>query len=270
MPSTSLPRQALKAASRAYDVIRPPTAGITVLIYHRVGAGSGGQMNLDPEVFDRQVAWLAANHRLVDLASAVAELGGRGPVEPAVVITFDDGTSDWIDTVAPILVRHRAPATFYLTTAYPEGDLPLPDGEPPISWAGLRDLAATGLATIGAHTHTHRLLDRLDPTGIADELDRSSSLIGEHLGASPVHFAYPKAVDPSRPAHLAVRSRYRSAVLAGTRANSAGADPHRLNRSPIQAADSWSDFVRKSRGGMGFEDTVRRQLNRARYLGKTS
>jgi peptidoglycan/xylan/chitin deacetylase (PgdA/CDA1 family) len=270
MPTTSFPRRALKAASRAYDVVRRPAAGVTVLIYHRVGAGSGGQMNLDAGEFERQVEWLAATQRVVDLDTAVSEIGGPGPTRPGVALTFDDGTADWIDVVAPILVRHRVPAAFYLTTAYPDGELPLPDGEPPITWAGLGELAATGVATIGSHTHTHRLLDRLDPADIDGELDRSIDLIGERLGVDARHFAYPKAVDPSAPARDAVRRRFRSAALAGTRANVAGGDPLTLWRSPVQAADSFADFQRKSRGGMGFEDSVRRTMNRVRYRGSVS
>ena len=270
MATTSIPRQALKFASRTHDLIRRPDAGITVLIYHRVGAGTGGQMNLDPVEFERQIEWLTRHQRVIDLDTAVAEITGPGPIEPGVAITFDDGTADWVDTVAPILVRHAAPATFYLTTGYPEGEFPLPDAEPAISWDGVAELASTGVATIGSHTHSHRLLDRLEPAAIGDELDRSIDLIGERLGSAPTHFAYPKAVDPSRPAHEAVRSRFHSASLAGTRANLAGGDPLRLQRSPVQAADSFDDFVRKAAGGMGFEDTIRRTMNRVRYRGKQS
>ncbi len=222
-------------------------------------------MNLDPSVFERQVAWLAARCRVVTLDEAVAEIGGAGPVEPGVALTFDDGTADWADVVAPTLVEHCVPATFYLTTGYPEGDLEHPCGERSISWAGVAELMASGVATIGSHTHSHLLLDRLPPDEIAGELDRSIDLIGQHTGSAPLHFAYPKAVDPSRPAHLAVRSRFVSASLAGTHANRAGDDVHRLARSPIQVADSFDDFQRKVGGGMGFEDLVRSRLNAVRY-----
>lgn len=270
MASTSVPRRLIKSGSRLYDVVRPPAVGVSVLIYHRVGAGTGGQMNLDAETFERQIEWLAATQRVVDLDAAVEEITGRGPLESGVALTFDDGTADWVDVVAPILVRHRVPATFYLTTSYPEGELPLPDGEPAISWAGVAELAASGVATIGSHTHTHRLLDRLDPAALDAELDRGVELIAEHLGAAPRHFAYPKAVDPSPAARVAVQRRFRSAALAGTRANVAGDDPLALRRSPIQAADTFDDFTRKARGGLGLEDSLRQVANRARYRGKTS
>lgn len=268
MTDTSLLRRALKGAARGFDTVVPPVRGLTVLIYHRVGAASGGQMNLDPSVFEDQVEWLAATTRVITLDQAVAEIGGPGPVEPGVVLTFDDGTADWVDVVAPVLTRHGVPATFYLTTGYPEGDHQLPDGERAISWSGVAELASSGIASIGSHTHSHVLLDRLDEEAIADELDRSLDLIRERVGADADHFAYPKAVDPSVPAHRAVRARFRSASLAGTRANVAGDDVYQLFRSPIQAADTFADFRRKAAGGMGLEDAMRRRLNRVRYRGK--
>jgi hypothetical protein len=85
------------------------------------------------------------------------------------------------------------------------------------------------------------------------------------------HFAYPKALAGSAAADRAVRRRFRSAALAGTRPNRYGAsDPYRLSRSPIQRADGMRYFDQKLAGGMGFEDTLRRGLNRIRYIGAKS
>ena len=67
-------------------------------------------------------------------------------------------------------------------------------------------------------------------------------------------------------AQHAVRSRFRSAALAGTRANVAGhTDRYRLARSPIQISDGRVWFERKVAGGMSFENTMREALNRLRY-----
>ena len=101
---------------------------------------------------------------------------------------------------------------------------------------------------------------------IDDELDRSIALIGEHLGRPPLDFAYPKAVLGSPPAQAAIRARFRSAAVAGTRTNPYGrADRYRLARSPVQVADGERWFAHKAKGGMGFEDQLRRLLNRRRY-----
>ena len=166
----------------------------------------------------------------------------------------------------PVLERHRVPATLYLATDFVERQRTFPPDATPVTWSGLAEALSTGLVTVGSHTHTHALLDRLPDGEVADELDRSIALIGERLGVEAQHFAYPKAVAGSPAADEAVRARFRSAALAGTRANPYGTtDPHRLARSPIQVSDHTRWFHRKAQGGMAVEDGLRRALNRRRY-----
>ncbi len=262
-------RSSTKATAALIDRVHPPVDGITILIYHRVGAGTGGQMDLASSEFDQQIEWLRSNRRILTLDRAVSELTGPEPVEPGVVITFDDGTSDWVDRALPILDRHQVPATFYVATAFVEERRPFPGGGTPISWAGLKEMATSRLVTLGSHTHTHALMDRLPIPDIADELDRSIGLLGDRVGVDVEHFCYPKALLGSQPAQSAIRERFRSATLAGTRSNQRGADPFRLSRSPIQAADGQRWFREKAVGGMGFEDRLRDRLNTLRYRGAT-
>lgn len=145
-----------------------------------------------------------------------------------------------------------------------------PDEGQPASWAALQGAVESGLVTIGSHTHSHALLDRLPVDQIADELDRSIELIGQHLDVSADHFAYPKALPPSADADRLVRERFVSASLAGTRGNSVGTDLHCLHRSPVQTTDQMSWFRHKAAGGLRFEDDLRRVVNRRRYAGATS
>jgi len=85
------------------------------------------------------------------------------------------------------------------------------------------------------------------------------------------HFAYPKAVMGSPAADAAIRARFRSAAVAGTRVNEYGrTDPYRLARSPIQVSDGTRWFRQKVAGGMAFEDSLRRVLNRRRYQSATT
>jgi peptidoglycan/xylan/chitin deacetylase (PgdA/CDA1 family) len=270
----SMALRTLKTLAAAGDRVRPPTPGVVVLIYHRVGGGSGTEVDLPPEAFDEQMAWLAARGRVVALDDAVAQLaaGDDGAVDAAapdegpIVVTFDDGTADLADVATPILVRHGVPATVYLATRFVDEGLDFPDNGTPLSWAAVRDMAATGLLTFGSHTHAHLLLDRLPPAEAVDELDRSKDLIEHHVGAPAHHFAYPKAVAASAEVEPLVRSRYRSAALGGNRPNPyRGTDVHRLSRTAVQVSDGAAFFVRKARGGMALEDSLRRGLNRVRY-----
>ena len=72
-------------------------------------------------------------------------------------------------------------------------------------------------------------------------------------------------------ADAAVRARFASAALSGSRPNVAGrTDPWRLARSPVQTSDGTRFFARKLAGGMAFEETARQRLNRRRYAGATT
>jgi peptidoglycan/xylan/chitin deacetylase (PgdA/CDA1 family) len=270
-------RHVVKIGAAGADRLRPPPRGVVVLIYHRVGGRTRSEIDLDASLFDDQMGELARSGRVRTLGAALDELARPAPVgdghddAPLVAVTFDDGTADFVDVVVPILERHRVPATLYLATAFVEDRIPFPGDVPAVTWSGLADACATGLVDVGSHTHRHRLLDRLPAAEVDDELDRSVGLIGERLGRAPADFAYPKSVLGSPAAEAAIRRRFRSAALAGSRANRVGsADPYRLGRSPIQASDGMRWFRRKVAGGMALEGRLRELLDRRRYATKTS
>jgi peptidoglycan/xylan/chitin deacetylase (PgdA/CDA1 family) len=266
----------VKVAAAAGGRLRPAAPGVVVLIYHRVGTGSGLEVDLDVGRFDEQMARLAAHGGVVALGEALRTLdppAGAAPDDGGsrVVVTFDDGTADFVDVVLPVLERHRIPVTLYAATGFIEEGTDFAHGGRPVSWSGLADACATGLVDIGSHTHRHLLLDRLPSAAVDDELDRSIGLIGERLDRPALDFAYPKAVLGSPAAERAVRARFRSAALAGTRPNVRGrTDPHRLARSPIQRSDGLRWFDDKVAGGMALEDDLRRLLNRRRYAAATT
>lgn len=263
----------MRAAAVVADGVRRPDPGLVVLIYHRVGGRTATAVDLPLGLFADQIAWLAQTLPVVSLDAGLAWLADPAAdrSETRVAVTFDDGTADIADLALPVLARHDVPATIYVATDFVERQRPFPHDGVPISWDGLRDCVASGLVTIGSHTHTHALLDRLDPALVGPELDRSQDLIGERLGVAARHFAYPKALMGSPAADRAVRDRFASAAVAGGRANRvAHADPWRLARTPVQVDDGTGWFARKARGGLAFEETLRTLANRRRYSGATT
>ncbi len=265
----------VKVTAAAADPVRRTGSGLVVLLYHRVHraeATSSSAVDLPLGLFVDQMEELADSGRVVSLDDAVASLAsGHRPRRPELAITFDDGTGDFAELAVPVLHRLGLPATLYLATGPVDSGRPFCPGATPLSWAELADATSGGLVTVGSHTHSHVLLDRADPALAADELDRSIGLIEDRIGVRPRHFAYPKALLGSPAAQEAVRARFDSAALAGTRPNRyAGADPYRLTRSPIQTSDGMRWFRRKAGGGMALEDDLRRLLNRRRYAGATT
>jgi len=265
-------RRALRHAAVALDAVLPRPAGVTVLSYHQVGAPQPGAVNLAVDAFDAQMGLLADQRQRtepVTLDDAIAGLAsGATPTTDQVVVTFDDGTADFVDHAVPVLVRHGIPATLYLATAFVEDQRSFWDDGTVLSWSALRDVLETGLVAIGSHTHTHALLDRVDAATAGRELEASRALVEDRLGVTPVHFAYPKAMPPARGSatDLVVRGSVGSAAVAGGRVNRFGAtDLWRLSRTPIVAADDLDAFARKAGGGLRLEGEVRERVDRLRY-----
>jgi peptidoglycan/xylan/chitin deacetylase (PgdA/CDA1 family) len=259
----------IKNTAAVVDRLRPPAPGVVVLAYHCVGAGTGLEIDLSPAAFDAQMAFLAERGGVMTLDDALSALA-EGPSERAdpVVVTFDDGTADFAEHAAPILERHRIPATLYLATAFVERQVSYPYGARPLSWAALRDACAGGLVTVGSHTHSHAVMDGVDRATAEHEFDRSIELIGERLGNPVRHFAYPKGVLGTPAVEAAIRQRFRSAALAVVGPNPySKTDVYRLARSPIQVSDGQRWFEHKINGGLAFEGTLRQLLNRRRYAG---
>jgi peptidoglycan/xylan/chitin deacetylase (PgdA/CDA1 family) len=266
----------VKTAAELVDRIHPPARGIVVLLYHRVGRTSSMEVDLPTSLFEEQMARLAASGRVTTLDRALDLLARPDPPEDVapgqdpVVITFDDGTRDLAEVAAPILSDHGLPALLYVATEFVDVGRPFPDDGVALSWSELGDLVAAGWE-LGSHTHTHALLDRLDPGQVDDELDRSIDLLSDRTGEAVHHFAYPKALVGHAAAERAVRRRFRSAALAGTRPNRYGdTDPWRLARSPVQVSDGLRWFERKLDGGMALEDGLRGVAGRVRYAGRTT
>jgi peptidoglycan/xylan/chitin deacetylase (PgdA/CDA1 family) len=261
-------RRGVKLSAVALDRLRAPRRGVVVLLYHRVGARSGWELDLPVALFHEQMSELAASGRATTLDRALEAL--RDPEPPArdpVVVTFDDGTADFAEVALPVLSQYQIPATLYLSTDFVESSRPFPGGGRPLSWTALADATSTGLVTIGSHTNTHALLDRCRLETAEEELERSIELIGSRLQVDARHFAYPKALRGTGPVADAVRRRFDSAALGGCRPNSYGAtDPYELARSPIQTADGMRFFRRKLAGGMALEESLRGAFARVRYM----
>ena len=258
-----LARRAVGALSRPVDAVAQArrALSVVVLLYHRVGGRSQSPIDLPLATFARQLDQLAEAERVVDLdigAGLLAACSEPTHTAPKVVLSFDDGTADWPDVVLPALVERGLPATFYVSTSFVDGGSPFPDGGRPVSWAGLADMAASGFASIGSHTHTHRVLAGASAPDAADEIARSVGLLEERLGRPCHHFAYPKAIAPSPAAEVVVRRHFMTAALAGNILNVAGAtDLHRLGRHALTVADDDASFRRKTDGGMRLEGWLR-------------
>lgn len=257
MPVSSFARKAVKAAVLPGGMVTGRRPGdVVVLLYHRV-VGAGGEIDMPPALFERQLQVMAAQDRVLTLDQAVAGDPGGG-----VVVSVDDGYRDFYDTVLPLLVRHRVPAVLYLATGLVAGEGDGPDDPDALTWSQLAEAVATGLVTVGSHTHGHVDLARASEQVCRDEMTRSRDLIEDRLGVACRHFAYPWAVGSPVADRLA-RKLFDSAALDAWRTNRAGStDPWRLGRTPLLASDGLAFFKAKLQGRLDGEALAYRLLGR--------
>lgn len=255
-----LSRRALKAALAVPELAAKRRPGPRILIYHQVGTNLGREMEIATETFASQLHHLEAEGSIVSLEEAVSRMGTPDD-DRLFVLTFDDGYADVHANAFPLLVERQAPFTLYVTTLPVEdSSVSRPDALA-LTWEHLKEMLESGLATVGAHTHTHPDLRFLSADAVAAELDESNALIQDRLGVQPQHFAYPKGWW-SAGAEPEVRNRYATAVLGEGQANRPATDHHRLHRVAVQKSDGMRFFRRKLSTGLVLEDRLRRIVRR--------
>jgi peptidoglycan/xylan/chitin deacetylase (PgdA/CDA1 family) len=253
---SSVARRVTKAAVLPLGIPRRRRAGdVLILLYHRVGAGTG-EIALSATAFERQLAYLAAQQRILSLDQALSDQDGGG-----VVLTFDDGYRDFYDQVLPALVEHQIPALLYLATGLVAG-LGSVDPKDALTWSQLEDAVGTGLVTIGSHTHSHANLSRTGQAEAREEMRRSKDLIEDRLGWTCRHFAFPWGVG-SPVAQREARRHFESVAFDAWRTNRRRSiDPYRLGRTPILRSDGWVFFRAKVAGMLDQEALLYRALGR--------
>ena len=106
-----------------------PSRHAAILRYHAVCGPEGHRyaspaICVAPDVFEQQVAYIAAHYRVLPLDDVVKAMqAGRSLPANTVVFTFDDGYADNLHA-ARVLHRHGVSGTFYVTAGCLAGELP--------------------------------------------------------------------------------------------------------------------------------------------------
>jgi peptidoglycan/xylan/chitin deacetylase (PgdA/CDA1 family) len=99
---------------------------LRVLTYHRIGKPETESGLLDPtllsaspEMFEQQMKLLAENYRILSIPDLLLAIETQTPLPPkSVMVTFDDGYRNFLDTAWPILRRYQVPAILFLATGF--------------------------------------------------------------------------------------------------------------------------------------------------------
>jgi peptidoglycan/xylan/chitin deacetylase (PgdA/CDA1 family) len=230
-----------------------------VLTYHGVGEAAGA---VPSRVFEDQILHLRrARYEIVPLSAMVGWLV-RGEDLPgrAVALTFDDGLADTASVAAPILRRHRAPATVFPVLGFLGGPrrfasararavLLADDGDPStlpwdyMAWDDLDRWVESG-GEVGGHTLTHPFLSDLDAAQGRAEVAECRAALARRYGGTPEVFCYPFGDDGGDARRWAQEAGYAAAVTSRPGRLRRGADPFRVPRlpAPVLAGDAFADL----------------------------
>lgn len=191
---------------------------VPILEYHYIRAYSnrrdrmGERLSVSPSDFASQMSWLAGHdYHPVTAAHVRDYLQGREPL-PArpVMLTFDDGYSDFFTAAFPILQEHHFTAVSYVVPGF-IGQARY------LTAAQVVELDRAGIE-IGSHTVTHADLTRVSASQLQVELEASKGYLEQLLGHPVLDFCYPSGKFSAAVQSAVDRAGYQSATsqLPGT------------------------------------------------------
>lgn len=265
----------IKFAALFVGLFSRRSGGPVVLTLHRVLADARGEMAITPRMFDQVLKRLAGRYRLLEgnQFRSTVEAGDRR----CALITVDDGFSDFYDTVFPALKSHGVPVVLFVPTEF----VNQPDNVPvsyahdpaayrPCSWAQLREMQASGLVEIGAHSHRHFEAPTLFADELRADIEASHQVFQAEGIKQPRFFAYPRGAFDEASARIV--SEYYEYAFAGTPQDGlpgALAD-YAVPRLPIRGSDQPFFWRLKVAGYLDQEEAVIRWLKAflGRFRGK--
>lgn len=226
---------------------------VTILCYHSV-IGNQPPPRHDPHkqhiplpLFLEHLDHLQRNYRVISLVDFLqARRENRRLPDYSVVLTFDDGFSDFSTLVTGTLAQRQLPATVFVITERTYGRLP-PNGESFLSWPDVQELAASGIQ-VGSHTCTHpRLLD-LPLDEVRKELADSRAAILDHITQADVPLSYPHGLTSEPISELVETLGYSCGLTSMLGPNGDQANLYALSRTVIASDDDVATFAARVSG----------------------
>jgi peptidoglycan/xylan/chitin deacetylase (PgdA/CDA1 family) len=214
--------------------------GAAILVYHRFGP-TAGPTTVSDSALDEQLAWLVSHARVAPLRSVSAALHAdpSSAERPCIAITADDGHRSVYTELYPRIRRYRLPVTLFI---YPSAISNAPYA---LTWAELREMAASGLVDVQSHTYWHPNFEqekaRRSPADYRDfvamQLSRSKQVIEAQIGRPVDMLAWPFAIHDDELEAAAAQAGYVAGFILGNRIALHGADMLALPRFWMSDSD---------------------------------
>ena len=216
---------------------------VPIVYYHyirvnpKTGDALGYELSVTPTNFQAQMDWLRiAGGHPVTLAQVMAAAGG-GPALPRhpVVLTFDDGHSDFATVAVPVLLREHFVATAFVVPGF-LGSASY------MTVSQVKAVSAAGMV-IGAHTMHHLNLSKVPPQLASVEISASRSILEQMTGKPVLDFAYPYGGYDQAVVDLVQRAGFHEAVATTWGTQQCLSNRYALHRLEVLGQDSIAAFA---------------------------
>ncbi len=245
-----------------------------VLAYHKVTRFEFGGTWVTPGRFASQIdALVDAGYSFIDETGFLDVLDGtRETAEREVLLTFDDGYRELLDSAIPALEKRGIPALIFLIRGFAGRengwDLNLPGRRcRHLGWDEVSDLVRRGF-TFGSHSVTHRDLTRLSGEELVHELSDSRNEIERRISCEVRSFSYPFGRTNQRIERAAAGAGYRAAFTLCPDRRATDVERYCLRREGVYVIDTVATLKCRlgRRGLFWFEDLKGRAINAVAVL----
>ncbi len=186
---------------------------VPVLLYHYVSDNPNKEdrardgLSTPPDTFKAQLATLkAAGYSTITFDELAAFFDGTStlPSKP-VILTFDDGYSDFYFNAYPILAASGMKGIAFISTGLIGGDAYM-------TWSQVEEIARSPAVVVGAHSVHHYVLTKSSSEVLKSELEVSKQKLEQHAGYPVNWVAYPYGTFDDRVVSAARSAGYVGAV----------------------------------------------------------
>jgi peptidoglycan/xylan/chitin deacetylase (PgdA/CDA1 family) len=225
---------------------------LPILMYHRIadeGSPELARWRTGRRDFERQLEFLRANgyySLTFEQWRAAANMRRSFPGKP-IILTFDDGYTDFAHDVAPLLSQYGFRATVFIVSelvgASNVWDAELGESLALMGWEDIERLSAEGI-DFGSHSSLHRPLVTLSQSELAKELSRSKRTLEERLGHAITSVSYPYGLHDATVESVAAACGYEYAVTTDEWPVSWSDSLLALPRLEVRGTETLEDFAK--------------------------
>ena len=162
------------------------SGSVHILMYHKFDEPYPST-SVTLQQFKSHLEFFSQNgYKVVPLKRVLKHLWQKIPFPGRwVVITIDDAYLSFLKAKV-LLEQYSYPYTLFVNTEAVDKGF-----SSSLTWDHIRNISRSGLASLGAHSHTHRHLVLLDPEVRKQDISKSVKKIYQNTGVFPDTFSYP-------------------------------------------------------------------------------